>query len=445
MPIENYEQALAFWFDRVNYEHRGMPGDLRELNLDRMRDLLARLEHPESKLRIIHVAGTKGKGSTAAMLASILRQAQLRCGLFTSPHLSHVEERVQIDGQPISPNDLTAHMRTIEPQVVAMEAAGKPPTFFEIVTALALLHFARAGVDLVVLEVGLGGRFDSTNVCTPLVSVVTNISFDHMQQLGSTLASIAREKAGIVKSGRPTISGVTAPEARTVIAEVCKRRGSTLCELGRDFNYQYSPGWIDNDRTRWPRVDIRTRKTECRDVELALLGEHQAANAAVAFACVEELRRQGWGIADAAVRRGLGEVKWPARMEVVRRRPIVILDCAHNDASMRALVDTVQSTFPPARKAIVLACSRDKDLAAITAILVPNFEMAFLTRYLSTQRSVPPEDLAELWRRGGGSCQECQTPALAWEAARNWSEPDDVLCISGSVFFAGEMRSLVLA
>src|SRR5262249_6368333 len=148
--------------------------------------------------------------------------------------------------------------------------------------------------------------------------------------------------------------------------------------------YQYTPGWIDNDRTRWPRVHIRTRQSECRDVELALLGEHQAANAAVAYACAQELRRQGWAIADEAVRRGLSEVKWPARMEVVRRRPIVILDCAHNDASMRALVDTMQTTFPPARKAIVLACSRDKDLAAITGLLTPNFEMAFLTRYMTT-------------------------------------------------------------
>lgn len=445
MPIETYDQALAFWFNRVNYEQRGMPGDLRELNLDRMRDLLARLDHPEQHLRIIHIAGTKGKGSTAAMLAAILGHAGLRCGLFTSPHLSRVEERVQVDGRPIHPDELTCLMRLIEPQVLAMEGAGKPPTFFEIVTALALLHFARCAVEIVVLEVGLGGRFDSTNVCLPLVSVITSISFDHMQQLGPTLASIAREKAGIIKPGRPTISGVTSPEARAVIEEVSRRRGSPLGELGRDFDYRYTPGRITTDTTEWPRVNLRTRQAASRDLEVALLGEHQAANAAVAVACVEELQRQGWRIPEEAVHRGLRGVKWPARMEVVRRSPMVVLDCAHNDASMRALVETLQSTFAPARKAIVLACSRDKDLAAITSLLLPHFDIAFLTRYTSTQRSTAPEELARLWRDGGGRCRICATPALAWQAAQEWAGCDGLICISGSVFFAGEMRPLALS
>ena len=445
MSIETYEQALAFWFNRVNYEQRGMPRDLRELNLDRMRDLLARIDHPERNLPIIHIAGTKGKGSTAALLTSILQHAGLRSGLFTSPHLSRVEERIQVNRQSISAGDLTVLMREIEPHVLAMEAAGKSPTFFEIVTALALLHFSRSRVELAVLEVGLGGRFDSTNVCLPLVCVITSISFDHMQQLGPTLASIAREKAGIIKAGRPTISGVTVPEARAVILDICQRRGSPLRELGRDFDYRYTPGWITNDATRWPRVHMRSGFAEYDEMDLHLLGEHQAANAAVAVACVEELRKLGWAITDDAIRGSLREVEWPARMELIRRRPFVVLDCAHNDASMRALVDTLQTTFPPGRKALLLACSRDKDLPAIVSLLTPCFDMAYLTRYTSTQRSAPPEELARLWREHGGECHLCETPAQAWERARAAMEADDLLCISGSVFLAGELRPLLLA
>ena len=218
-----YEQAIRFWFDRVNYEQRSpKPSDLK---LDRMRALLARLGDPQQYLRIVHVAGSKGKGSTSAMLAAILRRAGYRTGLYTSPHLCRVEERIQVDGAAISAEELAVLMEDLRPAVEALDArrpAGTAGvTFFEIATALGLLHFIRRRVEAAVLEVGLGGRFDATNVCSPLVAVLTSISYDHQQQLGNTLASIAREKAGIVKPGRPTVSGVRAPEARAVIEDDC--------------------------------------------------------------------------------------------------------------------------------------------------------------------------------------------------------------------------------
>src|SRR5262245_34187357 len=237
-----YREALDFWYRRVNFELKSpQPADLK---LDRIRRLLSLLGNPHERLRIVHVAGSKGKGSTSALLASILGQAGYRVGLFTSPHLVRVEERIQIDFQPIAAHDLTtllAEIRDVssrEPwQGGTLEAS---LTFFEIATALGFLHFEQQGVDVAVVEVGLGGRFDSTNVCRPLASIITSISLDHVQYLGNTLASIAGEKAGIIKPGRPAISGVRAPEARGVIECVAAERAAHLIQLDRDFRYTHS-------------------------------------------------------------------------------------------------------------------------------------------------------------------------------------------------------------
>jgi len=445
MPIETYEQALDFWYARINYEQRGMPADVRELKLDRMRTLLDRLGNPQDRLRIVHVAGSKGKGSTAAMLASILTRAGRRTGLFISPHLTRVEERCQVNGSAVSEAELTALMRELEPHVRALETAGSPPTFFEIVTALGYLHFARQAVDLAVIEVGLGGRFDSTNVCDPTVSIITSISHDHTQQLGNTLASIAREKAGIIKLGRPVISGVQAAEARQVIEEAANRCHAPLRQLGRDIHYDYSPGRVTAEQWIRPRVSIRTRERQWEGMELALLGEHQAANAALAVACVEELRASGMVISDDAVAKGLGRVYWPGRLEVMSRRPMVVLDCAHNTASMQALVEALRSTFPPACRILVFACSRDKDLAGMLSVLTPHFQAACFTRYTTSARGAEPEELADLWRRaGGGPCQVLAEPLAAWQAARAAAGLADLICVTGSVFLAGQLRPVLL-
>jgi dihydrofolate synthase/folylpolyglutamate synthase len=447
MAIATYEQALAYWFNRINYELRGMPADLRELKLGRMRALLDRLGRPHEHLRVVHLAGSKGKGSTAAMLAAILQRAGYRTGLFTSPHLIRPDERVQVDGRDITPDELTVLMRTIEPAAAAVEAQeGSPPTFFEIITALGFLHFARRRVEVAVVEVGLGGRFDSTNVVTPLVAVITSISLDHVQQLGNTLASIAREKAGILKPGRPAVSGATDPEARAVIEQVAAQQRVPLWQLGRDFDFDYEPGWVTAGGVRRPRVRVRTRGYCWPPLELALLGRHQSANAAVAVACVAVLRSAGLHLPDSAVAEGLRVVRWPARLEVVAHQPMVILDCAHNVASAEALVETLETTFPPARRALVFAGSRDKDLAGILARLAPHFEAAFFTRYRVSQRSADPEELAALWRQaGGGQARVCPDAAAAHAAARAWAGPDDMVCITGSVFLAGELRPLLLA
>jgi dihydrofolate synthase/folylpolyglutamate synthase len=439
MPsILSYDEALAFWYGRINYEQRTpKPGDLK---LDRMRALLSLLGDPQERLRIVHVAGSKGKGSTSAMLAAILTRAGYRTGLFTSPHLCRVEERIQIDGRPITAAELTALLDDVRAALAA--APGLEPTFFEIATALGFLHFRRRRVEAAVIEVGLGGRFDSTNVCRPVLAVITSISFDHVQQLGYTLAEIAAEKAGIIKPGRPVVSGVPAAEPRAVIEGIAGQRRAPLRQLGIDFGYEYVPGRVTANATLWPRVWVRdTASTRRGWMELGLLGEHQAANAAVAVQAIEVLRAEGFRIEESAVAAGLAGVHWPARLEVVGRRPLVVLDCAHNVASVEALVATLLATFPPSRRWLIFAGSGDKDLTGMLHVLSPHFAHAFLTRYAGSTRGMPAEELAALLRRTVDLPHSAwPTAREAWHAARTQAGPDDLICVTGSVFLAGELR-----
>jgi dihydrofolate synthase/folylpolyglutamate synthase len=413
-----------------------------DLKLDRMRALLARLGDPHLRQRIVHVAGSKGKGSTSAMLASILRRAGYRTGLFTSPHLCRVEERFQVDGVPITRDELRSLLRDI--RAAAADLGPRGVTFFEVATAAGFLHFERRRADAVVLEVGLGGRFDSTNVCLPLVAAITSISFDHTKLLGDQLAAIAFEKAGIIKPGRPAVSGTTVPEPQAVVERICRERRAPLHQLGVDFHYRYAHGWVSALETRRPRVEVTTRRRRWPSLELNLHGDHQAANAAVAVACVEILRDAGLHLTDAAVAAGLAEVVWPARLEVVGRQPLAVLDCAHNVASAEALTATLESSFAPRRRLLVFAGSTDKDLPGMFRVLARSFDRAYLTRYTNNPRAAPPEDLLGYWQAAaGGPAAVHATPAEAWQAALNDAGPEDLVCATGSVFLAGELRGLL--
>jgi dihydrofolate synthase / folylpolyglutamate synthase len=278
------------------------------------------------------------------------------------------------------------------------------------------------------------------------VTVITSISLDHTRQLGDHIAAITMEKGGIIKPTRPTLSGATAPEARTVIERICREHGSALCQLGVDFHCNHESGRIGELEEHRPRMRVTTRERAWPWMELSLLGEHQADNAALVVACVEVLRAEGWKIRDAAVADGLAGTVWPARMEVLGRRPLIVLDCAHNPASAEALARTLLVSFPPCRRLLIFAGSSDKDLAGMFRSLAPHFAHAFLTPYLGSARSTPPEQLAVLWRAAGGlSATLCQAPAGAWESACRMAGPDDLICVTGSVFLAGEMRPLLLA
>jgi dihydrofolate synthase/folylpolyglutamate synthase len=364
-----------------------------------MRELLGLLGNPQTTIPAIHIAGTKGKGSTAAMVAAILSEAGYHVGLFTSPHIDRVEERIIWDGQPCSAEELTNALEQVRPAVEAMDRAtpGKPgPTYFEVLTAAAWRHFVRQKTDVVVLEVGLGGRLDSTNVCEPILSILTSISFDHMQQLGNTLAAIAGEKAGIIKPGVPVISGVIDDEPRAVVRRVAQQNGCRLIELGVDFSYTYRPPQHLEREASLGRLGVRFGVQSDSDIPLGLLGKHQAANAAIAWTAMAELRRVGWNVPEESVRRGLAKTTWPARVEVISRRPAVILDAAHNGASIQALIDVLDESFSVRRRVLVFATTQEKDLPGMLERLHGHFDEVVFTRYLNNPRNVAPETLQDL-------------------------------------------------
>jgi dihydrofolate synthase/folylpolyglutamate synthase len=451
------QAALDWLMGRINYERTAsIPYSHRQLKLDRMRQLLTRLGHPDAGMKIVHVAGTKGKGSTSAMIAGILTAAGFRTGLFSSPHLERIEERFAIDGRPCTSEELVALVDRLRPVVANMdeEAAAEGdisggPTYFEVTTAMALLHFVERHADAAVLEVGLGGRLDSTNVCLPVVSVITSISFDHMKQLGNTLSSIAREKAGIVKPGVPVISGVTQSEPQAVIAEVAREHGCRLIQLGADFNFNYhAPRSADSQG----RIDftyaVPGQEHRFENMPLTMRGPHQAANAAVALAAVAELRHQGWCISAQAMRMGLDSAVLPGRVEVVAGEPTVVLDTAHNPASARALVEALGEMPAPSRRTLVLSISHDKDLRAIVQELAPHFDRFVVTQYQENPRAVPAEDLARIVQHTligrPRNVTVSATPQQAWRYVCDTAILGERVCIAGSFYLTAEMRPLVL-
>ncbi len=469
----SYQNAIDFLFSRIDYERNAViPYGRREFRLDRMRELLQRLDNPQDALKLVHVAGTKGKGSTAAMIAAVLTAAGYRTGLYSSPHLECIEERMAIDGANCPPDELAGHLERLRPIVATMDRHAHRqdrigPTYFEITTAAALLHFAHHRVDAAVIEVGLGGRLDSTNVCRPLVSVITSISFDHMKQLGNTLAEIAAEKAGIIKPGVPVISGVQEPESRTVINSVRRRHGCTMAQLGTDFQVEYLPPHDLQIETHCGRLNfcshVAGQARNYQAISLSLNGRHQANNAAVALATLCELQNQGWNIPEPAIRSGLINVRWPARVEVIARRPTVIVDAAHNTASIRSLLDTLRESFTVRKRWLIFATTQDKQIREMLELLLPEFDGVLLTRYLNNPRYVPIDELHELaddvqrlqrqataasmpeplTSHGEARLFSCADPQAALQQARVLAGDDDLICVTGSFFLAAEIRALL--
>jgi dihydrofolate synthase/folylpolyglutamate synthase len=450
------DAALDFLWGRIDYERFIVtPYSERRLKLARMRELLARLGDPQNDVPIVHVAGSKGKGSTSAMIAGMLTAAGHRAGLYCSPHLHRVEERFVVDGLPCDGDELAGLVDAVRPAVAEMDAVVEGeafetgPTFFEITTAIALLHFKRRGCTAAVLEVGLGGRLDSTNVCQPQVAVITSISFDHMKQLGDTLPEIAREKAGIIKPGVATVSGVRNVAARQVIEEVAAERGSALFEIGRDFDFEFhapSPQWAGavNREALRGRIDFRTPSFALSGVEIGLLGRHQGANAAVALATVEALRRSNWNIADDACRRGLADVRWPARVEFAADAPTVVIDAAHNVASIAALQATLDDCLRAPRKLLIFATTLEKDVSGMLAEVLPRYDHVYFTRYANNPRGVPVEELTAIANAiGAAHHSEHASLADAWQTARGAANPATLITVTGSFFIAAEMRELL--
>lgn len=437
----------AWLSTRIDYE-RVPPREKAAFGLHGMRRLLAEIGNPHHRLPVVHVAGTKGKGSTVAMLAAILQQAGYRTGRYMSPHVHALEERICVDGRPVAAHDLAAAARVVRPAVERLDAAaarrhGRGPTWFEIVTALAFVHFDRSAVDIAVLETGLGGRLDATNVVRPLLSVITSISLDHVEILGRTVAKIAGEKAGIIKRGRTVISGAEQPSARRVIADVATRRRSPLLQLGQDFvatcapsGEPLAPGKLVLDPPR------RFRQQSPHLFPLGMVGRHQAANAALAAVAAMLLPSRGFPVTSEAIARGLASASLPARIESIADDPCVIVDAAHNVASMESLLATVGDMLAQRRLRVLLfAASRDKQLAAMLRAARGHFDHVVVTRYSNSPRAASLDALS-------AACHEAElpdpkraeNPVDALAQARRLAGRHGAIVVAGSFFLAGEIR-----
>jgi dihydrofolate synthase/folylpolyglutamate synthase len=446
--IETYEQAIEFLYNRINYERvSASEYSAADLKLDRMRELLRQIGAPQSRIPAVHIAGTKGKGSTAAMISRILDSAGYRVGLFTSPHLTAFEERMSVNGRLPTQRQIVELVNAVGSAVADMDKSPgwMSPTYFEIATAMAWLYFVSQQVDLAVLEVGLGGRLDATNVCQPEVCVITTISRDHTRLLGSRLSQIAREKAGIVKPGIPVVSGVSESEPAAAIAEVCRELSAPLRLLGRNFEYRIEPAGSDRDSAASAirLVDISIGEQHWRRVPLALRGRHQAHNAALAVAAAQVLQERGWNVPHAAIHDGLRQVSWPARVEIVATKPTVIVDAAHNWAAVAALLRTLDD-FAARRRVLIFAATQDKDVEGMLRQLLPRFDTVIATNYLNNPRAVPAGELArQIESITESPYHIAPDPAAAWKLARRLATPEDLICITGSFFIAAEARDLI--
>jgi dihydrofolate synthase/folylpolyglutamate synthase len=444
-------EALAWLDRRINYE-RGMPaGRGQVLGLNRMRRLLRAIGSPQLAYPVVHVAGTKGKGSTVAMIAAILGAAGHRVGRYMSPHVHRVEERIAVNGEPIDEAALVAALAEVIPRVEAFDAAAAGgaeagPTWFEVVTAVALLHFARSGIEIAVLETGLGGRLDATNVCRPLLSVITSISLDHMRVLGPTIERIATEKAGIIKRGCMVISGATAPAARRVIAATAARRRAALLQLDRDFSVLHVPDDGPEPLAGGSSliVDLPARYATGTGQErypLAMAGRHQAANASLAVVAAHFLRERGLEIPTAAIVSGLEKATLPARIEVVCRKPLVVVDAAHNLASMRALLDTLRGPLDMIRpRVLVFAASEDKQIERMLSLAAGRFDRIVVTRYATNPRAAGLDRLVQACRAAAlPEPTLATTPKSALRIARRLAGSRGLVCVAGSFFLAAEI------
>lgn len=430
----NFNDAVAFLSRYTNYERQlRYPYDGWAMNLERMAALLEGLGRPDRRLKIIQVAGTKGKGSTAAMIAAMLTASGRRVGLYTSPHLVDFRERVRIDGAMASEATIAAGVARLIPAAESAERRPElgPLTYFELLTALALEGFAATGCEAAVLEAGLGGRYDATTACDPVVAVLTPISYDHTDILGETLAAIAGEKAMIVKGPAPAVLAPQPDEARAVLLDRCRAVGAPAVRVEEEYR------WTRREESPDGQNFDLTGRRELAGLLLPLSGEHQLVNAAAAVAAVDASASAGLGVPDAAVRAGLASVRWPARFQRVRRSPDVVLDGAHNAASAAFLRDTIQRLYSGRRVTAVVGLGADKDVEGFGRELAPCLSRLIITRS-KAMKAAEVARVRAAFAGAGLDVVEAPEVSGALETALAGAGPDEVVVVTGSFYVVSE-------
>jgi len=435
----DYSEALSYIHSLPRFSDK--PG------LERLRRLLEQVGNPQDQTKHVHVAGTNGKGSVTAIVAAILTAAGYKTGMYTSPHLQHFSERILVNGRPLDPEDLT---RLLEGLRMLNEhgrlTSGESLIEFEMITALAFMHYASVGCDIVSLEVGLGGRYDATNVIKPpLAAAISSIGHDHTEILGSTLAEIAREKAGIIKPGTMVVSAVRPPEARAVIAEITAECGATLWQVSAAEDEHAHITWVRTGSSIGGQCfDLELPGVAYRGLRLGMLGLHQIENAACALGVVHALRQTGRCVPESAIRDGLARASWPGRFEVLSRKPYVIIDGAHNPEGAAALASTYRELFPDRRCVLVMGVLGDKDVGPVVETLGPLARRVIVTKPNHPTRSLEPERLAQVVREAGLPADVHVPASHAIRVGLGALEDsEDVLLITGSLYLIGEARTIL--
>jgi dihydrofolate synthase/folylpolyglutamate synthase len=438
-PFSNYRQALDYLLARTDYEKQErVRYNVTTFSLDRMRNLLSLLGDPHDKFRTVHIAGTKGKGSTATMLARMLESNGYVVGLYTSPHLVHLHERIVVNSEMISEAEMLGLMNRIHASVEKLSVED-PPTFFELMTALAFMHFADRKVDIGVIETGLGGRLDSTNVIQPQVVGITSLSIDHKLQLGDTLDRIAMEKAGVFKKGIPAVTVQQEPIAMSILKEQAIAVKAPLSITGTDIDFSFR---FETSREHGPhtRICLSTPTSKFEHLRVPLHGKHQAINCGLALALLDKLKSVGYRIDVDKAADGLHRVTLAGRMEMICEDPRIMIDGAHNAASVRALIHAIGQNIPYDSMVVIFGCNGDKDIIGMLTELQYGADKVIFTRS-SSPKAVSPQDLADMYTDiCGKMCQTSSSLGEALQLARSAVGREDLICITGSFYLIGQAK-----
>jgi dihydrofolate synthase/folylpolyglutamate synthase len=437
--LNGFGKALRFLASLSDYERlRIVRYNTQNFDLDRMRTLLKKLGNPHEQFKSVHIAGTKGKGSTCAMIAAMLQSAGFKVGLYTSPHLIDIRERIVINGEMIPQSDFSRLIREVEPIVGRMKPM---PTYFDVLTAVAFKYFAEKKIDIAVVETGLGGRLDSTNVITPEVTAITSISKDHMAQLGHTVSRIAEEKAGIFKRGIPAVTVIQDPEAEASLKRVAEKVGAPLDIAGKTIEFSYR---FESSRMLGPhnRVCLTTANSKFEHLAVPLIGEHQAINCGLALSVIDRLKSRGFAISDAKAMEGLAKTTIAGRMELINQTPRVIADGAHNAASVDALMRAIGQHIPYDSMVVIFGCCADKDVTGMLDRIAAGADKVIFTKVDNIRSADPAELSARYVELYGKMAQVAATLEDALAIANRAVTKEDLITITGSFYLVGEAKKL---